>query len=101
MTAFDELADMIITGQHTAAGEWSQAAIDAGVDPVDIIDRGMIPGMDEIGRRWKEGFIHMPEVLIAARAMTLSFMIAMDFRTKSTKFPTISKLNSTRLQLQK
>lgn len=69
MTAFDELADMIITGQHTAAAEWSQAAIDSGAGPEEIIDKGMIPGMDEIGRRWKDGEIHMPEVLIAARAM--------------------------------
>lgn len=69
MTAFDELANMIITGQHTAASEWSQAAIDNGVEPAEIIDKGMIPGMDEIGRRWKNGEIHMPEVLIAARAM--------------------------------
>ncbi len=69
MTAFEELANMIITGQHTAASEWSQAAIDIGVGPAEIIDRGMIPGMEEIGRRWKDGEIHMPEVLIAARAM--------------------------------
>jgi 5-methyltetrahydrofolate--homocysteine methyltransferase len=69
MTAFDELADMIITGQHIAAAEWSQGAIDNGTPPEDIIDKGMIPGMDEIGRRWKDGEIHMPEVLIAARAM--------------------------------
>ncbi len=69
MAAFDELANMIITGQHIAAAEWSQAAIDDGTEPAEIIDKGMIPGMDEIGRRWKNGEIHMPEVLIAARAM--------------------------------
>lgn len=69
MAAFDELADMIITGQHSAASEWARSAIDNGIDPAEIIDKGMIPGMDEIGRRWKEGEIHMPEVLIAARAM--------------------------------
>lgn len=69
MTAFDELAEMIITGQHTAAAEWSRTAIDNGTGPEEIIDKGMIPGMDEIGRRWKDGEIHMPEVLIAARAM--------------------------------
>lgn len=69
MTAFDELADMIITGKHADAAEWSRTALADGVDPKEVIDKGMIPGMDEIGRRWKEGEIHMPEVLIAARAM--------------------------------
>ena len=69
MAAFDELSNMIINGHHTDAAEWAQAAIDDGVEPAEIIDKGMIPGMDEIGRRWKDGEIHMPEVLIAARAM--------------------------------
>jgi 5-methyltetrahydrofolate--homocysteine methyltransferase len=69
MTEFQELAEMIITGKHAAAAEWAQTEIDNGVAPIEIIDNGMIPGMDEIGRRWKEQEIHMPEVLIAARAM--------------------------------
>lgn len=69
MTEFNDLADMIINGQHTAAAEWAQTSLDNGVGPAEIIDNGMIPGMDEIGRRWKDGEIHMPEVLIAARAM--------------------------------
>lgn len=69
MTAFEELAKMIIEGQHAAAAEWAQTALGDGTTPQEIIDNGMIPGMDEISRRWKEGDIHMPEVLIAARAM--------------------------------
>ncbi len=69
MTVFEDLANMIITGKHTAAAEWATTEMDNGVSPADVIDKGMIPGMDEIGRRWKEGEIHMPEVLIAARAM--------------------------------
>ena len=69
MTEFNDLADMIINGQHSAAAEWAQTTLDDGIGPAEIIDKGMIPGMDEIGRRWKDGEIHMPEVLIAARAM--------------------------------
>ncbi len=69
MTVFEDLANMIITGQHTAAAEWAETELSNGVPPGEIIDKGMIPGMDEIGRRWKNQEIHMPEVLIAARAM--------------------------------
>tara|TARA_B100001971_G_scaffold61695_1_gene56588 strand:+ start:1337 stop:1972 length:636 start_codon:yes stop_codon:yes gene_type:complete len=75
MTAFEELTDMIIDGQHTAASEWTQTAIDEGFNPIEVMDKGMIPGMDEIGRRWKDGEIHMPEVLIAARAMKVCMAI--------------------------
>lgn len=66
---FEDLANMIIEGKHSAAAEWAETELSNGTPPEDIIEQGMIPGMDEIGRRWKEQEIHMPEVLIAARAM--------------------------------
>jgi 5-methyltetrahydrofolate--homocysteine methyltransferase len=69
MPVFEDLATMIINGQHAAAAEWAETELGNGVSPEDIIEKGMIPGMDEIGRRWKDQEIHMPEVLIAARAM--------------------------------
>jgi 5-methyltetrahydrofolate--homocysteine methyltransferase len=83
MTAFEELTNMIIDGQHMAASEWTQTAIDEGLNPIDVMDKGMIPGMDEIGRRWKDGEIHMPEVLIAARAMRVCMAILQPLITES------------------
>ncbi len=83
MTAFEELTNMIIDGQHMAASEWTQTAIDEGLKPIDVMDKGMIPGMDEIGRRWKDGEIHMPEVLIAARAMKGCMSILQPLITES------------------
>jgi len=83
MTAFEELTNMIIDGQHMAASEWTQAVIDEGLDPIEVMDKGMIPGMDEIGRRWKAGEIHMPEVLIAARAMKVCMAILQPLITES------------------
>ncbi|MDP6667859.1 MAG: corrinoid protein [Dehalococcoidia bacterium] len=83
MTAFEDLANMIITGQHAGAAEWARTELDNGVGPGDIIDKGMIPGMDEIGRRWKDGEIHMPEVLIAARAMKACMAVVQPLLTES------------------
>jgi len=75
MPVFEDLANMIISGQHTAAAEWAETELSSGTTPEDIIEKGMIPGMDEIGRRWKDQEIHMPEVLIAARAMKAAMAI--------------------------
>ena len=80
---FEELTNMIIDGQHMAASEWTQIAVDEGCDPIEVMDKGMIPGMDEIGRRWKDGEIHMPEVLIAARAMKGCMSILQPLITES------------------
>jgi 5-methyltetrahydrofolate--homocysteine methyltransferase len=72
---FNELGLMIIRGDHRAAAEWTQSALNAGVPPQEVIDNGLVPGMDEVGRRFKNNEFHMPEVLIAARAMKASMAL--------------------------
>ena len=52
--------------------ELTQQAIDEGVAPGEIINNGLIPGMSEVGRRFKANEFYVPEVLIAARAMHAS-----------------------------
>jgi corrinoid protein of di/trimethylamine methyltransferase len=44
-------------------------ALDAGHRPKDIIDNGLIKGMDVVGRMFKENEVFIPEVLMSARAM--------------------------------
>lgn len=69
---FQELADMIIKGDNKGAEEWTRNALDAGATPKEIIDNGLVAGMDVVGRRFKSNEYHMPEVLISARAMKAS-----------------------------
>lgn len=40
-----------------------------GVPAVTILNEGLLEGMNEVGRRFKDGDIYLPEVLLAARAM--------------------------------
>lgn len=72
---FDELTGMIVRGDHRGAVDWTQKALADGVEPIAIIEDGLIAGMDEIGKRWKAGEIHIPEVLVAARAMKASMAL--------------------------
>ncbi|MEE8488651.1 MAG: B12-binding domain-containing protein, partial [Gemmatimonadota bacterium] len=72
---FDDLQQMVITGDSKGAETWTTEALDAGITPRDIIDNGLIPGMDEVGRRFKAAEYYMPEVLISARAMTTAMNI--------------------------
>ena len=61
---------MVIRGDHKGAEQWTRDALEQGVRARQIIDEGLIVGMDEVGRRFKANEYHMPEVLIAARAMS-------------------------------
>jgi len=70
-----KLFDAILEGdQHTAAIQ-VQAAIDAGIDPSEILNQGMVAAMSEVGRLFEQGEFYVPEMLIAARAMQASMVI--------------------------
>ncbi len=47
-----------------------QQAIDQGYSPQDILDNGLLHGMDIIGEKFKKNEVYVPEVLVAARAMS-------------------------------
>ena len=72
---FEDSQQMVITGDSKGADTWTREALDAGITPKEIIDQGLIPGMDEVGRRFKSAEYYMPEVLISARAMTTAMNI--------------------------
>jgi corrinoid protein of di/trimethylamine methyltransferase len=63
------LYEAILTGDRNAAVEFTRTALDAGVDPQQLVDEQMIPAMDEVGRRFETSEYFVPELLIAARAM--------------------------------
>lgn len=66
------LAQAIIDGKRNDAVELTQKLLDAGVSPKQILDEGLVAGMDVVGERFKEGEYFVPEVLVAARAMKAS-----------------------------
>jgi corrinoid protein of di/trimethylamine methyltransferase len=63
------LYDAILSGDRNAAVEFTRTALDAGVDPQQLVNEQMIPAMDEVGRRFETNEYFVPELLIAARAM--------------------------------
>jgi 5-methyltetrahydrofolate--homocysteine methyltransferase len=69
MADLKALAEAIIKGDQNAAVEITKAALDRGTAAEDVLNEGLIAGMDIIGGRFKKSEIYIPEVLIAARAM--------------------------------
>ena len=70
-----ELYDAILTGNATKAAEATRAALDAKVNPIDLVQKQMIPAMDEVGQRFECNEYFVPELLIAARAMKIALGI--------------------------
>jgi 5-methyltetrahydrofolate--homocysteine methyltransferase len=69
MANFEELSKSVISGNLAKVKKQTQALIDAGVSPLEIINQGLIAGMTVVGARFKNGEMYVPEVLVAARSM--------------------------------
>jgi len=69
MTLIEELKHAIIDVHPQKAEETTYALLTQGVGAADILNQALIPGMDEVGRLFKEGEYYVPEVLVAAKAM--------------------------------
>jgi 5-methyltetrahydrofolate--homocysteine methyltransferase len=65
----EKLYEAILTGDASTATEITKEAIAANMDPQTLITERMIPAMDEVGRRFEEGELFVPELLITGRAM--------------------------------
>jgi 5-methyltetrahydrofolate--homocysteine methyltransferase len=63
------LYDSILEGDRAASAQQVQQALEAGIDPSEILNQGMVAAMGEVGRLFEEGEYFVPEMLIAARAM--------------------------------
>jgi len=52
------------------ADEYTKQAIEEGIAPDDILKQGLVIGMQKIGVKFRENKVFVPEVLMAARAMS-------------------------------
>jgi len=68
MADLQAIADALIKGDRNTVVEQTQKALDEGVSPEEILDKGLIAGMNVVGERFKKNEVYVPEVLIAARA---------------------------------
>jgi len=66
---FAELSTAIVEGNIDDMVDLTKDALDENISPQDILDNGLMPGMDHVGVEFKAGNMFVPEVLRAARAM--------------------------------
>jgi len=69
MADFETLKNAIISGDGDAAQSQTNALVAEGKSAREILDEGLLPGMDVVGQRMKNGECFIPEVLLSARTM--------------------------------
>jgi corrinoid protein of di/trimethylamine methyltransferase len=64
-----ELYDAILNGKAPAAAEAARRALEGGAAALDLVQKEMVPAMDEVGRRFECEEYFVPQLLLSARAM--------------------------------
>jgi 5-methyltetrahydrofolate--homocysteine methyltransferase len=75
VATYQELSEAIQKGQAPKAKELTQALLGEKKPAGEILNKGLLDGMDKIGQKFKANEVYIPEVLIAARAMNQSMEI--------------------------
>ena len=70
MGQLDELRAAIVDGQNATALAKVTEALASGLAPEQILQEGLIAAMGETGALYQAGDIFVPEMLVAARAMS-------------------------------
>lgn len=63
------LAKAVQTGDAKLVEQTLDEALGAGITPKDILDKGLITGLQAVGQLFKDGQAYLPEMLVSARAM--------------------------------
>ncbi|EFK95996.1 cobalamin B12-binding domain protein, partial [sediment metagenome] len=64
-----QLARRLYDGDAASVTELTGRCLEAGLGAAEVLDRGLMPGMDEVGRDFQAGELFIPEIIVAARAM--------------------------------
>jgi methylmalonyl-CoA mutase cobalamin-binding domain/chain len=65
---YQRLYDAFIEGDEDEAEAVTVEALAAEVDPLEIINKVMIPALTEVGRRFQSGEFFLPELMMAGEA---------------------------------
>lgn len=68
--AVTAIKEWVIKGRKNEAVAATREALEAGVDPALIMKDGLIAAMSVVGQKYSTGEFFLPQMMIAARAMT-------------------------------
>lgn len=63
------LYDAVLSGDAQTARTVTEQALQAGIEPLRLVQEYMVPAMGEVGRRFECNEYFVPELLLSARAM--------------------------------
>jgi len=66
---FKQITDSLVDGEPDKTVELTRSALEAGQEPLSIINEGLVPGMDIVGEKFQTGEYFLPHLIVAASGM--------------------------------
>ncbi|MBQ4353885.1 MAG: corrinoid protein [Clostridia bacterium] len=75
MVQFEEIQKLVETGKAKDLRDAVHTALEQGCDPLEVLEKGLLPGMNEISKQFRNEEVYVPEVLMAVRAMNIALSL--------------------------
>ncbi|GAF83063.1 unnamed protein product [marine sediment metagenome] len=66
---YETAIDAIVKGDAALAVEMAKKGLSEGIDPLELINQGFIPGINKVGDMFDVGTLFIPELILSANAM--------------------------------
>jgi corrinoid protein of di/trimethylamine methyltransferase len=74
-STFAAMQAAIVNGAPDQASELARQAVAEGIDPLEAINLGFVPGMTEVGEQFAQRKMYLPDMLAAAEAMKAAMSV--------------------------
>jgi corrinoid protein of di/trimethylamine methyltransferase len=72
---FAAMRQSVLDGSADQAGELARKALEQGIGPLEAIDQGFVPGMNEVGEMYAQRKMFLPDMLASAEAMKAAMAV--------------------------
>ena len=72
---FESMTQSILDGDAQVAAELAVRSLEAGIDPLEAINEGYLPGVTEVGDAFGAGLAFLPELVMAGGAMKAAIAV--------------------------
>ena len=87
------LTTSLVEGESDETVDLTRQALSAGLEPMAIINEGLVPGMDVVGDKFQSGEYFLPHLIIAANAMQQAMeLLEPELKARQQVFETVGTL---------
>ncbi len=66
---FEDAMEAIVKGDAEQATEMAKKGLGEGIEPLELLNQGFIPGISKVGELFDMGTLFLPQLIFSARAM--------------------------------